>query len=126
MDHRAETARTLHMTHGFGYKRLATILGTTPVRTKNWLRIFKPRAPYRPHKCQSCGQDCTGTTCESCIAVRHFNFRQSIEQSYLQGHPLQAIADGLGISREYVGKEVSTMRREGWPLPYRYLGYAVS
>jgi hypothetical protein len=121
VDHRTEVARTLRVTHGLGYKRIAAALGANRDQVRSW--VGKRRGHGRPgawhRKTCACGLPCTGTTCDACLLVRHFNRRQDIERGYLGGDLLQTIADDLGVSRNYIGKEVSVMRSDGWPLPYR-------
>jgi hypothetical protein len=127
VDQRVEVARTMRITHGWGYKRLATHFGISRDVIRYWLNGPRgkvgrgdPIPSMYPDECVTCGMPCKGETCMCCKSVRCFNRYSGIETLFGRGMTYEEIADALGSNKNRIGADIERMRAiGGWRVPIR-------
>jgi biotin operon repressor len=67
------------------------------------------------------------TRCLDCrIAADHEKSiarRREIQRRWSSGETRKEIATALGSTKNAIGTAISSMRQEGWDVPYRHAGY---
>lgn len=76
-------------------------------------------------RCESCGGGCLkgSRTCRACRTSATHSRRVRIATMYAEGATTAELAVALGCAHGAVSVALAKMRRDGWDLPYRRVGW---